>query len=347
MTHTLSITNVNHAYVAGVNLIRDIGVAVATRNGPAFRAPGTVVTTFHHPMERVLFDSTRDANPFFHLFESLWILAGREDVRPLAFFNKRMANYSDDGERFHGAYGWRLRYGFGVDQIDRAITMLRRNPLDRRVVLSIWHPALDLGTDSADIPCNDMLKLSSDGAQLDLVVFNRSNDILWGAYGANAVQFAFLLEYLAAGAGLRPGRLVQVSTDWHWYGSDRPAPLVYTPTMYDQRPNGAWRPLLAAEETLDQLDDDLELLFDCMEAVATRKAPECLSPSFYTAWMATVAWPMFTAWLHYKSHWLDGEPKTPNLPFAMRTSYNIAAPDWSVAALNWLERRYLKTLTHP
>ena len=40
---------------------------------------------------------------------AIWIVLGRKDVEFLTIFNKRMADYSDDGKTFHAPYGWRLR----------------------------------------------------------------------------------------------------------------------------------------------------------------------------------------------------------------------------------------------
>jgi hypothetical protein len=67
-------------------------------------------TTYLRPWERVLFNPTRDANHFFHFFEAMWILAGRNDVGFLKCILPGIVNYSDDGSKFHGAYGMRLRY---------------------------------------------------------------------------------------------------------------------------------------------------------------------------------------------------------------------------------------------
>jgi hypothetical protein len=47
-----------------------------SRAGDVLVAPHPVMSVTSIPTERVLFDPARDANPFFHLFESLWMLAG-------------------------------------------------------------------------------------------------------------------------------------------------------------------------------------------------------------------------------------------------------------------------------
>ena len=78
-----------------------------SRNGPVRVANEPVTITYRQPRHRVLFHPVRDANPFFHLFESIWMLAGRDDVKWLAKFNARMADYSDDGVTLTSAYGLR------------------------------------------------------------------------------------------------------------------------------------------------------------------------------------------------------------------------------------------------
>jgi hypothetical protein len=96
----LNVRNVNEALRKGIDLINELGEPIDSRNGPTLEIPCPVATVYHHPWERVLISQTRDANPFFHLMEALWILAGRYDVKFLTEFNKRMADYSDDGSEF-------------------------------------------------------------------------------------------------------------------------------------------------------------------------------------------------------------------------------------------------------
>src|SRR5262245_17470357 len=95
---------------------------------------------------------------------------------------------------------------------------MNSNPNDRRSVLQMWSADLDLGRVSKDLPCNTTatFQVSHDG-KLDMCVFNRSNDIVWGAYGANAVHFAMLLEYMALWAGYPVGQYRQISVNYHCY----------------------------------------------------------------------------------------------------------------------------------
>jgi hypothetical protein len=219
--------NVQAAYVQGIAVVREQGVPELTRNGTALVVPHPVVTTYARPLERVLLDPSRDANPFFHLLESIWMLAGRDDVASLAPYNAGLKNYSDDGVTYHGAYGWRWRSHFSdgkddLDQLARIIELLRTNPQDRRVVLSMWDPAVDLGQEGADFPCNTQVyfrtrRVPDDYTYLDMTVMCRSNDAIWGAYGANAVHFSVLHEFVAAACGFQVGILHQLSNNLHAY----------------------------------------------------------------------------------------------------------------------------------
>jgi thymidylate synthase len=214
--------NVNDAFWAGARLLREHGIQQNSRNGSVLRAPFPVTTVYEQPTERVLLDRRRDANPFFHLYESLWMLAGRNDLAPLTAFVKNMVNFSDDGGNTQpGAYGYRWRRHFNRDQLAWAIKRLKADPNDRRVVIQMYdagkdQDAADYG--GRDIPCNLMaLPAVSPEGKLDLTVFNRSNDMIWGAYGANAVHFSVLQEFLAAAIGIPVGRYYQVSNNFHGY----------------------------------------------------------------------------------------------------------------------------------
>lgn len=193
------------------------GATRPSRNGTVlkFRTPVTVV--YKEPTERVVFHAVRDANPFFHLMEAVWMLAGRNDVNFVARFASNMRTFSDDGYTLNGAYGHRWRKHFDVDQLVEVVEVLRANPDDRQQVIQMY----DVRTDrkpTKDVPCNLVAvpQVNDDGA-LDLTVFNRSNDIVWGMLGANAVHFSYLQEFLATFIERPVGRYYQVSTNAHLY----------------------------------------------------------------------------------------------------------------------------------
>ena len=213
------VRNVSEALFVVKQSLEENGVAVSTRGGDVLEFPGPVTTTYTHPRERVLFYPQRDANPFFHFMESLWMLAGRNDVQFVNTFNGRMNQYSDDGITYHGAYGYRWRKWFGYDQFDRVIERLLSFPNDRRTVLTMWDPVKDLveTNNGKDYPCNTQIFFSERKDLLNMTVVNRSNDLIWGAYGANAVHMSMLQEYFAGRLELGVGTYTQFSNNLHAY----------------------------------------------------------------------------------------------------------------------------------
>lgn len=206
----IDVAQKNHRYRA---TLRTIGV----RGMETLEFVGPYVTHYLNPRHRVLDWVVRKANPFFHLMEALWILSGRQDVALLRYFNSNIAQYSDNGVVFNGAYGHRLRTHFGRDQIKDAIKVLSDDVNSRQAVLSIWDARLDLGLKSKDVPCNDLIMLKVRDGRLNMTVCCRSNDLIWGAYGANVVQFSILQEYMAAMLLAGVGTYTQVSDSMHVY----------------------------------------------------------------------------------------------------------------------------------
>lgn len=228
--------NVNDAYAAGCQLVRECGVPSSSRDGDVRVVPFPVVTEYVFPRERVLVDEHRKANPFFHLMEALWMLAGRRDARWLDQFVKGFSSrFAESDGNQHGAYGYRWRHHFDLDggghpglpdQLDTVVRLLRTNPKDRRVVITMWDPVADLGSLVRDVPCNTHIyprvrDIAAGGPSvLDITVCCRSNDIFMGAYGANAVHFSILQEYLAARIGVEVGTYYQFSNNFHAYQRD-------------------------------------------------------------------------------------------------------------------------------
>ena len=233
--------SVSHGLYEALWIIKAAGVEESSRNGSVLVFPTPVTTTYHNPGNRVLFSPMRNANPFFHLMEALWMLAGRNDLAYPEYFNKRFKEYSDDGKTIWGAYGWRWRSFFQYDQLKSIISELRKNPNSRRCVLSMWNAMpvdgerdphsgvflegeVDYASDLAvarsggkDVPCNTHAYFDLRGGRLNMTVCNRSNDMIWGCYGANAVHFSVLLEYMAVSIGVPMGVYRQMSNNLHLY----------------------------------------------------------------------------------------------------------------------------------
>lgn len=189
-------------------------------------------TQLTNPYRRCVGGYERDINVFFLLAEVMWIALGRKDVKFLTLFNKKMGDFSDDGETFHAPYGYRLRHwgirtedkfienglnvSKGCDQVVDAIRILSENPNSRQVVMEIWNPIFDLGYKTKDIPCNDIIMLKIRNGKLITTIGNRSNDLHWGL-PTNIFQFSFLTELIAAVLGVELGTQTHNSQSLHIY----------------------------------------------------------------------------------------------------------------------------------
>ena len=114
-----------------------------------------------------------------------------------------------------------MRSHFGVDQLLRAVSVLRNNPDSRQVVLQIYDPALDLprsdGTPAdSDIPCNVTSILKVRDGRLEWLQVMRSNDLHLGL-PHDLVQFTTLQEILAGWIGVELGPYHQISDSLHVY----------------------------------------------------------------------------------------------------------------------------------
>lgn len=341
-----------------------------SRAGRVLVCPEPVATVYEKPTERVLLAPRRDCNPFFHLIEALWMLAGRADAATLNHYVR------DFGERFaephgeiHGAYGYRWRSAMGVDQLEVIVHKLRTNPLDRQAVLQMWQAEEDTCNDLEgtwrDRPCNTHAYFRVRGGRgmldrgngnvtdydhrvLDMTVCCRSNDMVFGGYGANAVHFSVLLEYLAARIGVGVGTYTQVSNNFHvyadiWrrvkpdgsiaeYAASSPYRLFENlNTASTDHPIVEPMPMFTAPGTIDE---DLRRFFEWHEELWACPPGEALTnpgQQFENPWFAHTATRVVLAYWGWRR-------KMPANEVKLITAL-IEAPDWQRACAEWLERR--------
>jgi thymidylate synthase len=333
----------DHALQEGLWHLKTSGILANSRNGPVLVAPGPVMTEFRDPRARVSLSPLRDANPFFHLYEAIWMLAGRNDAASVSHYAAQMTSFSDDGDHLWGAYGFRWREFFGFDQLKQIATNLREDPTTRRAVLTMWAPNGDLiqadggAGVGKDIPCNTQVYFNTTNGKLDMTVCNRSNDVIWGAYGANVVHMSFMHEVMAAAAGLPLGTYYQMSNNFHIYTARQDVqrlidvdqvnefetPRISVHFSYDHAalPNRS----LTAFGPLDLRS----FLADC-EAAAEFPTAEHANRHIF---LGTVFAPMMRAHSEFKA----GDFKA-----AYEELNRCDDPAWHKAGLGWLQRRETK-----
>lgn len=347
-TFVLPVRNVNEALWqlvqhASLAHTEEMWRGIAPRGMPTKEFRGLWITEYLKPTERVLFYKERDAHPFFHFMESLWILAGRRDVAWIARYLPRIATYSDDGEVFHAAYGHRMRHHFqkfdrlvshtnhepvrtyhDLDQLVTLIDHLTEDPDSRRAVMSFWDPANDLNVQSKDLPCNDTLMFKVRDGVLDLTVCCRSNDAVWGAYGTNAVQFSVIQEFVAGALGIPVGVYRQISDSFHIYDDNEAWARLGNLSLRDPYSEKKVQPYPLIKSGSDYMSW-LSHLQHFMEG--RWHADTC---SFFKE----VAFPIKEAWDLYMGD-------TPNkiMNAAQLLQQDCAASDWRLACIEWLLRR--------
>lgn len=334
----IRVRNVNEALPIGLSALLQWGVRAAPRGKAVIELPEPFATRYDMPYECVLFDPVRDANPFFHFFEALWIIAGRHDVAPLAWFNSKIAEYSDDGEKFNAPYGQRMRQDYG-DQLMKVVQVLRDDPFSRRAVVQIWCPMKDLYEQSSkDLACNTEVVFGLRNGHLNMTVFNRSNDAIWGAYGANAVQFAFVQRYVADKLGVACGWYVQVSNNFHVY-EDNPYWIAWKnneqmhrhPDITNYYKTRVVSPYLAQLDLFnDPFDIDNSWFFEVMLRHEGELDPKVPGSLFYRE----LAVPFYNAHRAWKI-----EKDYDRACFWLRM---IPVCDWRTAGADWIHRRYVR-----
>jgi hypothetical protein len=266
--------------------------------------------------------------------EAVWMLNGRRDLRFPKFFNKRMAEYSDDTNILHGAYGWRWRHNFGYDQLADVITELRENSESRRVVLSMWDPIMDQMKTRKDVPCNTHAYFSIVKAQgkpqLNMLVCNRSNDLLWGMAGSNIVHFPILQEYVAAKLNIPIGVYSVVTNNLHVYTDTYPVDKLEA--IADDCARYAFWYQYKGLVPINMHSDEIDLDTGRFMIFATDfiEGLKVTAPPYKNGYIAGLVMPTFLAW---------AAKKAGDLQLALNDCEEIKAPDWREVCTAYIQRR--------
>jgi thymidylate synthase len=180
--------------------------------------------SLENPRQRWIASREPAMNPAFAIAEVIWIITGRNDSAFLNYFNRRLPEFAGKGETYHGAYGFRLRKAFDIDQLKQAASALRGQQNSRQVVLQIWQSKIDFPQQSGkavseDVPCNIVSMLKVRDGKLEWTQIMRSNDLFLGL-PHNLIQFTTLQEVLAGWIGVQPGAYQHLSDSLHLYERD-------------------------------------------------------------------------------------------------------------------------------
>jgi thymidylate synthase len=207
--------NAARAFIAELAEIRSNGQPVTVRGRPTHERLARAVT-LEQPTERFITVPGRRNDVFATIAETMWVLAGRNDMEYLSRYLDRALQFSDDQLTWRGGYGPRLRDWGGVDQVDEIRKLLRSDPESRRAVAVLFDPARDF-VNALDVPCNNWLHVLVRDGSVHLNVTVRSNDILWGFSGINTFEWSVLHEMMAFWLGARVGHASFFISSLHLY----------------------------------------------------------------------------------------------------------------------------------
>lgn len=226
--------------------------------------------TLEQPLERCIVVPGRRNDVFASIAETVWVLAGRNDLQFLAPYLPRSSDFSDDGGiTWRAGYGPRLRtWDRSVDQIGEVLRLLSASESSRRAVITLFDPNQDF-QDSNDVPCTNWLHFTVRAGAVDLAVTVRSNDLMWGFSGINTFEWSVLQEMVAFWLGKKVGKVTYFISSLHLYERhfERASRILSSPV----EPGIYNRPLRFSRfaTPFNYLSDSLAQWFDLEERIRT------------------------------------------------------------------------------
>lgn len=242
--YTAEFAGINSFLVGVSQAILEHGIIRKVRGYECVEFPEPVMFKITNPTARWITIEERKWNIFLPYAESLWIASGRNDLEFIEFYLPKLKEFSDDGKFMRGGYGPRMRFFNGnkhdyqmdsnvnEPNFDKIVTdqfiyieeCFKKDLYNRQAVLTLSDPSKDyLNSDKSlkntkDLPCTRSLQFScTPDNKLNLTVYMRSNDLIWGACGVNIFNYTFMQEYFAAILGLEVGEYYHIANNLHYY----------------------------------------------------------------------------------------------------------------------------------
>jgi thymidylate synthase len=154
------------------------------------------------------------------IHELLWFLRGETNVAYLRENDVTIWDeWADASGNLGPVYGaqwraWPAADGRHIDQMQRALDLLRTDPNSRRIIVSAWNVAeLD---QMALAPCHALFQFYVADGRVSCQLYQRSADVFLGV-PFNIASYALLVHMVAQQTDLRPGELVWTGGDCHLY----------------------------------------------------------------------------------------------------------------------------------
>ncbi len=156
------------------------------------------------------------------IHELLWFLRGDTNTKYLHQHGVTIWDEWADKDgglgRIYGAQwcAWRTPDGHAINQIDRVIDQIRKDPDSRRLIVTAWNPGeLD---QMALAPCHALFQFCVQEGELHCQLYQRSADLFLGV-PFNIASYALLTLMVAQVCKLKPGSFVHTFGDLHLYAN--------------------------------------------------------------------------------------------------------------------------------
>lgn len=154
------------------------------------------------------------------IHELIWLLSGNTNIKYLHDNNVTIWDeWADENGDLGPVYGhqWRNFNSQGIDQIKDVIERIKKNPQDRRLIVSAWNPAQ---IDEMALPpchCFFQFDVTPDG-KLNCMLYQRSCDMFLGV-PFNIASYSLLTMMIAQVCGLKAGEFVHTLGNAHIYSN--------------------------------------------------------------------------------------------------------------------------------
>lgn len=211
----IRMSNMRDGYVAIVKAIAEHGDKVAPR-GHMTREFQCTTLIVENPLDTLPTGVGRGLVPGIAAVESAQLLAGESRPGLTISVSPTFANFTEDNNKFHGAYGPRTAE---YNQFETVARRLSADPYSRQTVVMIWNPKYDTQDAKKDYPCTVMYHFMLRNARLHMEVVMRSNDVILGL-GYDAFQHSRVQVAMASCLGAELGEYRHHVMSLHLYERD-------------------------------------------------------------------------------------------------------------------------------
>lgn len=176
------------------------------------------------PRDRILTNPVRRLNVFVAIARFMWMIAGNDRLKDIAFYEPKVLGFSDDQMTVPGSdYGKRLLMPEpGIDQVRALVDRITKDSGTRRALAAIYRPE-DAVRESKDIPCAFGIAFHVRNSKLHMTTVMRSN-AAWSLLPFNVFEFTLLGELVAVLANVPLGTYAHIALSLHLYETTSSSP---------------------------------------------------------------------------------------------------------------------------